>query len=173
MTNRSIIKGFLVLAGVAGVAGRGTLVVGAISSEQATAPRAVLAVERTPEEAIAEIQKLGGSFTRDEQNANKPVISVILRRTQATDAGLEQLRGLTQLRIDTFLKHLDSNGDGKIDAEEAKDPQNKIMMDRLFSLLGKEPHYPVVIAELKRDVEAYYRKRAARRCSRATQSGEC
>jgi len=59
------------------------------------------------------------------------------------------------------LKQVDTNGDGKIDAEEAKDPQNKAMMERLFSGLGKEPHYPVVIAEMKRDLEANYRKQAA------------
>lgn len=76
--------------------------------------------------------------------------------TTSNDAIAERIT-----RLDTFLKRLDSNGNGKIDAEEAKDPQAKLYMERLFSKLGREPHYPVTIADIKRDAEEYYRKRAA------------
>ena len=53
--------------------------------------------------------------------------------TTSNDAIAERIT-----RLDTFLKRLDSNGNGKIDAEEAKDPQAKLYMERLFSKLGRE-----------------------------------
>jgi Leucine-rich repeat (LRR) protein len=50
------------------------------------------------ERAIARIENLGGKVELDEQRPGKPVIKVDLRRTKITDADLEILKGLTQLR---------------------------------------------------------------------------
>jgi hypothetical protein len=92
-----MVRSFLLLALVAGLAGRGTLAVGTIS-EHAAAGHPVLAAERTPEEAIAEIQNMGGTFTRDDNSPSKPVVSVLLLGAQVTDARLEHLKGLAHLR---------------------------------------------------------------------------
>ena len=48
--------------------------------------------------AIAAIKKLGGRVKVDDEKPGKPVISVDLRRTKVTDAGLVHLKGLTELR---------------------------------------------------------------------------
>jgi uncharacterized protein YjbI with pentapeptide repeats len=48
--------------------------------------------------AIAEIEKLGGKVTFDEKSREKSVIGVNLSGTTVTDAGLEHLKGLTQLQ---------------------------------------------------------------------------
>ena len=48
--------------------------------------------------AIAAIKKLGGKVTFDEKKPGKPVISVNLRRTEVTDAGLVHLKGLKNLQ---------------------------------------------------------------------------
>ena len=47
---------------------------------------------------IAEIEKLGGKVTVKENGADKRVIEVNLAKTKVTDAGLEHLKGLTQLQ---------------------------------------------------------------------------
>ena len=60
-------------------------------------------------------------------------------------------------RMEDFLKRTDTNHDGVIDPEEASDPQAKGMLDRMFSRMGKEPHYPVSIKELLQEYETYYR----------------
>ncbi len=110
MSYHSVPRSFLLLAFVAGVAGRGTLAIGAIS-ELSTGGGAVLVPGRTPAEAIAEIQNLGGSFARDERSPNKPVIRVILYGAQVTDARLKHLEGLTQLRTLTLsLTKVDDSG---------------------------------------------------------------
>ena len=97
MSYHSILKGFLGFAIVVGVAGCGISAMGAVS-ERSTGGRPVLAAERTPAEAIAEIQNLGGSFTRDANSPDQPVISVVLHGGSVTDTALERLRGLTELR---------------------------------------------------------------------------
>ena len=48
--------------------------------------------------AIAEIKKLGGKVTVDEKSPSKPVKSVDLAFSQATDADLERLKVFTQLQ---------------------------------------------------------------------------
>ena len=48
--------------------------------------------------AVAEIRKLAGKVTVDEESPGKPVKSVDLPHTKVTDAGLVHLEGLTQLR---------------------------------------------------------------------------
>ena len=59
--------------------------------------RGSTAAERISEEqAIAEIQKLGGKVTFDEKSAGKPVIAVDFRRTQVTYAVLEHEKKLLQ-----------------------------------------------------------------------------
>ncbi len=60
-------------------------------------------------------------------------------------------------RTETFLKGLDTNGNGMIDPEEASDPSAKGMLDRIFSRIGKEPHYPIAIKEITQGYEAFYR----------------
>ena len=65
--------------------------------------------------AVAEIERLGGTVEVDETRPEKPVISVDLNRTKVTDAGLENLKGLTKRKeldlrftkvTDTGLVHL-------------------------------------------------------------------
>ena len=58
------------------------------------------AVEPNAEQAkaAAEIQKIGGTVTFDEQSPAKPMIGVDLNHRKVTDAGLEHLSGLIQLR---------------------------------------------------------------------------
>ena len=62
-------------------------------------------------------------------------------------------------RTEDFLKRLDANGNGMIDPDEASDPQAKNMLDRIFSRMGKEQHYPMAISEIMQGYETYYRAR--------------
>jgi len=48
-------------------------------------------------QAIAAIEKLGGNVTLDAKSPDKPVIGVNLQGSEVTDAGLEHLKGLTNL----------------------------------------------------------------------------
>jgi len=75
------------------------------------------AAEPNPQaaKAVAEIEKLGGRVTIDENSPDKPVIGVDLEHTRVTDAGLEHLKGLTKLQTldlqgtsvtDAGLEHL-------------------------------------------------------------------
>ena len=48
--------------------------------------------------AIAEIEKMGGWLVYEEGASANPVIRVTLMDTQVTDAGLEHLKGMTNLR---------------------------------------------------------------------------
>ncbi|MFP6610941.1 MAG: hypothetical protein VB835_01430, partial [Pirellulales bacterium] len=68
--------------------------------------------EPTPDEVIAAIKKLGGKVTVD---GNKAAITVRLGFSKITDAGLEHLKGLTELKelllyntkiTDAGLEHL-------------------------------------------------------------------
>jgi len=54
--------------------------------------------------AIAEIEKLGGRVQYDEGNPDRTIVTVDLRGKQVTDAGLEHLKGLTNLRT-LHLQH--------------------------------------------------------------------
>ena len=65
--------------------------------------------------AVAEIERLGGKVTVDENSPDKAVIGVDLTNTNVTDAGLAHFKGLTQLQslilagtqvTDAGLKHL-------------------------------------------------------------------
>ena len=67
------------------------------------------------EAAIAEIERLEGEFRVAEKSPNSPVVEVRLPFTSVTDAGLEYLKGLTDLEIldlsgrqitDAGLEHL-------------------------------------------------------------------
>ncbi len=60
-------------------------------------------------------------------------------------------------RTEDFLKRLDTNHNGIIDPEEASDGGAKFMLDRIFSRMGKEPHYPMAISEILRQYEGYLR----------------
>jgi hypothetical protein len=64
-------------------------------------------------------------------------------------------------RVESSLKNIDSNGNGVIDADEAKDPMAKGQLDRIFMRIGKEPHYPMSISEILQSYEAAYKARAA------------
>jgi hypothetical protein len=52
---------------------------------------------------------------------------------------------------------LDANHNGMIDPDEASDPAAKGMLDRIFSRLGKEAHYPMAIQEIVQGYEAAIR----------------
>ncbi|MFP6613293.1 MAG: hypothetical protein VB835_13365, partial [Pirellulales bacterium] len=52
--------------------------------------------EPTPNEVIAAIKKLGGGVSVDQ---NKAVVRVSLYRTNITDAGLANLKGLSSLEV--------------------------------------------------------------------------
>ena len=88
------------------------------------------AAEPSPDQAtaIAEIRKLQGKVTVDEDSPDKPAIGVNLAGTQVTDDGLQQLEGLTQLKSvnlsntavgDAGLEHLEglthSSGAARLD----------------------------------------------------------
>ena len=89
-------------------------------------------------------QRFGGRGGRDD---NRPMSSddIAQRLTRTSD----------------FLKGIDTNHNGVIDADEAADPQAKNMLDRIFGRMGKEPHFPMAISEILQNYEAYYRTRAS------------
>ena len=53
--------------------------------------------EETEEQAVAAIEKLGGTIGRDEDKPGKPVVVADLQNTKITDAGLAHLKGLKTL----------------------------------------------------------------------------
>jgi len=57
-------------------------------------------------------------------------------------------------RTQEFLKGLDANGNGIIEADEAAAPAAKMMLDRIFSQMGKQPHFPMAITEIMQGYEA-------------------
>src|SRR5262245_25490030 len=52
----------------------------------------------TEKQAIAAIEKLGGTISRDEEAPGQPVVEVNFRSSRVTDAGLVHLKVLGQLR---------------------------------------------------------------------------
>jgi len=64
----------------------------------------------TPDEAIAALQELGGKVTVD---GNKAAIKVRLGYSKITDAGLEHLKGLTELK-ELFLNNTDITDAGLV-----------------------------------------------------------
>ncbi len=48
-------------------------------------------------QAVAEIEKMGGTVAVDEKSPGKPVIGVDFSDAKVTDVGLANLKGLTQL----------------------------------------------------------------------------
>ncbi len=89
MSNSLLLTGLLLLALVMGVAGLEGLTRGGL----------------TDEEAVTEIERLGGSVTRDERLPSRPVISVNLSGTRVTDADLKHVGGLTQLENAGLARH--------------------------------------------------------------------
>ncbi|MBC8873301.1 MAG: hypothetical protein H8E44_28020 [Planctomycetes bacterium] len=74
-------------------------------------PAVVEPVPITEEQAIAKIEKLGGMFEVDEKTPGRPVVAVLLRGTQVTDASLKYLRGLTNLEmLSLFFTHVTDGG---------------------------------------------------------------
>ena len=74
-----------------------------------------VAADEAEDSAVAVVMKMGGKFTRDQKAPWRPVIGVNLERSKVTDAELESLGALEQLRklwlndtkvTDTGLKHL-------------------------------------------------------------------
>ena len=74
-------------------------------------------------------------------------------------------------RYEASLKNMDANNNGKIDPDEASDPQAKNQLDRIFGRIGKEPHYPMAISEILQGLEAYYRSRGNANGAGASTSG--
>ena len=62
-------------------------------------------------------------------------------------------------RTEDFLRKMDTNGNGMLDAEEVTSSQAKFMVQRVFSRLGKEPKYPIAISEIKQSLTTYYQTR--------------
>jgi hypothetical protein len=69
-----------------------------IEAERAAEERAVQAMRAAEERAVQAILRLGGKVLRDEKAPGKPVIAVFLNTPAMTDAGLEVLGELRQLR---------------------------------------------------------------------------
>jgi hypothetical protein len=63
-------------------------------------------------------------------------------------------------RIDGYLKQLDKNGNGVLDADEVTGDQRR-MADYLFSHAEIEFKVPIAIAQLRQGAENHYRSRAA------------
>ena len=68
----------------------------ALSLALASSTRAA-GLQTDPEEAVAAIEKLGGTVTIDEKSPGRPVVEADLTSTHVTDAELERLVGLRQL----------------------------------------------------------------------------
>ena len=62
-------------------------------------------------------------------------------------------------RTEEFLRGLDTNHNGTIEANEVSGGQ-EFMMQRLFSHMGIEPRYPIAISEIKQGLTTYYQKQA-------------
>ncbi len=58
----------------------------------------VLRADEAEDKAVKAIEKLGGMITRDEQTDGKPVIGVVFREKNVTDADLKELAALKQLQ---------------------------------------------------------------------------
>jgi hypothetical protein len=58
-----------------------------------------LRAEETEEQAIAAIEKLGGTIFRDEEKPGKPVARVYLDDSKVNDAGLAHLKTLKTLQL--------------------------------------------------------------------------
>ena len=74
-----------VVVGVLLFAGSSLLVAAAQSSDE--------------RDSVDKIEKLGGAFRADPKKPNKPVIEVDLRDTRVTDADLQLLKDLPDLRV--------------------------------------------------------------------------
>jgi serine/threonine protein kinase len=71
----------------------------AVGNQKTAVPETVKARRKTEDDAVSKIEMLGGIIKVDEKFPGRPVIGVDFGSTEVTDAGLEQLRGLTQLRV--------------------------------------------------------------------------
>ena len=65
--------------------------------------------------------------------------------------------------MQTSLKNIDTNGNGIIEADEAATDTAANQLDRIFSRMGKDPHYPIAIADILKDYEANLRGRNTNR----------
>jgi hypothetical protein len=75
--------------------------------------------------AVEAIEMLGGQVTRDDKQPGKPVVAVVFRHSQVTDAGLKQLKELKSLQA------LDLSGTKVTDAglKELKELENLQTLD--------------------------------------------
>ena len=85
------------------------------NDKQVQGPRNTAETIAEQAKAVAEIRTAGGKITIDEENPDKPVATINLTSAEFTDAGLEHLKGLTQLQslnlmstkvTDAGLEHL-------------------------------------------------------------------
>ena len=74
-------------------------------------------------------------------------------------------------RTKDFLDRTDTNHNGMIDPDEAGDGMAKGYLDRIFSRMGREPHYPEAVSEILRGYESYYRTRGSSTGSGSSTSG--
>jgi internalin A len=61
-------------------------------------PKSPQSAKLSADGAIAEIRKLGGVVTIDDNSPGKPVVSAVLDGPNFTNAGMKYLKGLTQLQ---------------------------------------------------------------------------
>ena len=94
--------------------------------------------QRTGTGGAAPAAGRGGQFTRGLGAAPSPGASPAAGGFQRGGGG----------GIETALKRFDTNNDGMIDAKEAADPTAKNLLDRIWSRMGKEPHYPIAVSDL-------------------------
>jgi len=71
-----------------------------------------------------------------------------------------------------FLNGLDANKNGMIEADEASGTGAKMMLDRIFGQMGKQPHYPMAISEITQGYEASLRAGGSPSSSASASAGK-
>jgi len=97
----------------------------------------VLAAEtrKSRDAAISAIKELGGTTQLDEASEDGPVVGVVLSFTPITDAGLEQLKGLPQLKS-LHLRATSVTDAGMVHLKELKNLQEVILNGTLVTDAG-------------------------------------
>ena len=116
--------------------------------------------------AIMLLEQAG--LQEDVQRIRTKLETVEHQRPKPPAVGGNRSRSLSTAEIDqrvawteAFLKQLDTNGNGLIDADEANSDQVKAMMGRIFERMGIRPRYPISINEIKAATANYYSSQRA------------